>query len=95
MNVNFIILTIFTNCLISVLAAFLAYYVFSMQSFGGFWLLSVIALVGAYIGTFVGIVFQLIKIYLPTLVIIIIIPLISSCFFVVMYIYLNKFRHHD
>lgn len=92
---SFVLLTIFTNCLVSVIFSFFVFYIFKFQCTGGFWILSLIALIGAYIGTFAGIVLQLLLWYLHSFIMVLLMPSIGAFLFLCSYVYLNRFNHND
>jgi hypothetical protein len=57
--------------------------------------MTIIALVGTYVGTFIGILFQFMSGHIPQIVISLGMPSISSYLFISIYIYLNKKGHQD
>ena len=90
-----IFLTVFSNSLIAFVLSFFLYYILRLHCSGGFWLMALIALIGAYVGTFLGIIYQFMSWHLPQIVIALIIPAISSALFITVYVYLNTKDHQD
>ncbi len=86
-----ILFIVFLNFLIACLLSFVFLFIFHLQSSSNFWVLAIVSLIGANIGTFIGIILQINNLTFPVLVIYYALPFLISLLFTIIYIFLDHY----